>query len=288
MSDALDQLMAIEDAGERTQAAIEMFGESIAYQMEPLLQSGAEGLAAMKEEANELGLVMSQEAVSDGAAMNDMFSKIEQSVSTLKASLMAEFMPYIMQILQWVIDNIPKIRDTVSKVLNTLMPIIQPVMQGIMSLVEGIFALINGDTEGFINGFVGFFENIIPTLLNVGKNILNALWDGFKAVWGKISDWVQEKVGWILDAFRGAEKSADPNGGDGGGSHASGLAYVPYDGYRATLHRGETVLTADEADDYRNGAGKGKTEINLYANTIDEATVEYLIMRVNSGLGAMA
>ncbi len=34
------------------------------------------------------------------------------------------------------------------------------------------------------------------------------------------------------------------------GSHAAGLAYVPYDGYVAELHRGERVLTASEAREY--------------------------------------
>lgn len=36
------------------------------------------------------------------------------------------------------------------------------------------------------------------------------------------------------------------------GSHANGLDYVPFDGYRAELHRGETVLTAPEAVNYRS------------------------------------
>ena len=36
------------------------------------------------------------------------------------------------------------------------------------------------------------------------------------------------------------------------GSHADGLDYVPFDGYIARLHRGERVLTAEEA---RRGTG---------------------------------
>jgi hypothetical protein len=31
------------------------------------------------------------------------------------------------------------------------------------------------------------------------------------------------------------------------GSHAAGLSYVPFDGYRAELHAGERVLTAPQA-----------------------------------------
>ena len=37
--------------------------------------------------------------------------------------------------------------------------------------------------------------------------------------------------------------------------HAKGLWSVPYDDYAANLHRGEMVLTASQARDYRNGVG---------------------------------
>ena len=38
--------------------------------------------------------------------------------------------------------------------------------------------------------------------------------------------------------------------------HANGLDYVPYDGYLAELHKGESVLTAEEAALYRNRANR--------------------------------
>nr|MDA3808000.1 hypothetical protein [Thiomicrorhabdus sp.] len=37
------------------------------------------------------------------------------------------------------------------------------------------------------------------------------------------------------------------------GSHADGLSYVPRDGYRAELHKGEAVATAKQADFFRSG-----------------------------------
>lgn len=45
------------------------------------------------------------------------------------------------------------------------------------------------------------------------------------------------------------------------GSHADGLAYVPWDGYRAELHQGERVLTAAENRNFGAGpAGIGRTD----------------------------
>ncbi|WP_052723763.1 phage tail tape measure protein [Paenibacillus wulumuqiensis] len=46
------------------------------------------------------------------------------------------------------------------------------------------------------------------------------------------------------------------------GSHAGGLDKVPYNGYKANLHKDETVLTKGEAADYRSGkSGKGSVVI---------------------------
>lgn len=42
----------------------------------------------------------------------------------------------------------------------------------------------------------------------IGKDILNGLWEGLKSIWSNISNWVSEKVGWIVDQFTGATSSA--------------------------------------------------------------------------------
>lgn len=86
------------------------------------------------------------------------------------------------------------------------------------------------------------------------------------------------------------------------GSHANGLAYVPFDGYVAELHRGEAVLTASEASALRvlsadlfaragasQNAAQGTTspfaaggqkiqivtQVQLDKRTIGEAVTEY-------------
>ena len=45
------------------------------------------------------------------------------------------------------------------------------------------------------------------------------------------------------------------NSGGDDGEHAKGLNYVPYDNYRAILHRGETVLNQAQSREYRSGSG---------------------------------
>jgi hypothetical protein len=47
------------------------------------------------------------------------------------------------------------------------------------------------------------------------------------------------------------------------GSHADGLGYVPFDGYRAELHKGEAVLTASENKQYQLGLGSRGSDSGL-------------------------
>lgn len=284
--DAISQIMAIGDESERTQAAIDMFGESIAYQMTPLLNAGADGLADMRKEANELGLVMSETSVKDGAAMNDMFAKIEASIGALKNSLMAEFMPYVMEILQWVIDNAPLISSTVKNVMDKLMPIIEPILKAIMAAVKAVFSLLSGDFEGFSESIKDMLKNLGDALLTLGKNAINFLWEGMKAAWEGISNWVSEKVSWLADKLtfwnNGTSQMAVADG-----VHASGLAFVPFDGYKAELHRGEAVLNSNDAstlldkvNQIAQNSGSGETVIPVSIE-LDGAVLARTMYRYN-------
>ena len=245
MDDALEQIYALGTEEERAAKAAELFGESVAYQMTPLLNASAEDMAAMKQEARDLGLVMGEDAVKNGAALNDMFTKVDESLGALKNGLMAEFMPYIMDILQWVIDNVPKIAATVKKVMDMLMPIIKPILNGIMQLVEGFTALLDGDIHGFVDGILGFLGGLGQAFLEIGKTIFRALWDGLVSVWNSIANWVSDKVNWLIDKLAFWRRGSGEM--EGGNAHAGGLPYVPYDNYPALLHRGESVMTAADS-----------------------------------------
>ena len=78
-------------------------------------------------------------------------------------------------------------------------------------------------------------------------------------------------------------------------SHAVGNDFVPYDNYTALLHRGEMVLTAPEASDYRQGkfgAGNSSSNLNININVRGEVAgmtgdnqskiTEAIIAQINS------
>lgn len=110
---------------------------------------------------------------------------------------------------------------------------------------------------------------------DVGKALTDGVAEGIKD--GK-SSIVNAIVKAIRDAIRAAKEEAGMGGGGSDGSHRTGLREVPFDGYRAILHKGERVLTQPEADRYRRGETVAKTEnFNVYIGTVenkDERTTE--------------
>ena len=56
----------------------------------------------------------------------------------------------------------------------------------------------------------------------IGYDLFDYLWQGLKNVWKSISNWVGDKVDWILSKLKVWEKAQDKMGGGGSGGSSSG------------------------------------------------------------------
>lgn len=173
----------------------------------------------------------------------------------------------ILDLLQPMIDLLKPLLDIVVAFLEPLIELLNDILTPIITkateLAEDIIDLVTEKLEGLVDDVKQF----VPDMIDAGKKLFSGLWDGIKNIWTSIKSWVDEKIDWLIDkvTFWKSESSqmGDGDFGDGGGgfgsdgSHASGLPFVPYDGYRATLHRGETVLNARDTESLVEGIVNG-------------------------------
>ena len=295
----INSLASMTDETERNTLANDIFGKTYA-EISPLLNEGAAGIAKLKQEAVDMGAVMSNGSVAAGAKFGDMIDSTKMMIGGLVNTFGTELMPMFISVLAWIQSKAPDIKatvgevvdfikiivagfttfwqengDTITAIATTIFEILKEVVQIGMDIIKGIIdvvmGIIQGDWSRVWNGLTGIlngaFELIkmalrlaldglkailtgaVTSFKEAGKTIFQGVWDGMKEMWTSLSTWVSEKVTWLLDKLAFWRSSKAEMGGDDedvNGSHANGLAYVPFNGYKAQLHKGERVLTAQE------------------------------------------
>ena len=181
--------------------------------------------------------------------------------------------------------------------IETVLGMIRGIIQIITGLIKGDWEMVWNGLRTYVDSIMNGIAEILPNLLegirnvfilaknafkNAGKSIFDAVWEGMKEIWERLTNWVGEKVNWLTDklAFWRSSKAEMSDGGSSSsgswdGSHANGLSYVPFDGYIAQLHQGERVLTRKENEEYSKGGAT--VVVNQYIET--KVADERLIQR---------
>lgn len=170
--------------------------------------------------------------------------------------------------------------DSILNLFGVILPSIGQAATNAWNAIKTAFVNVwNSIIEWFktaINDPEEILLTLVPKMLAAGAQIFNSLWDGLKGVWESITSWVSDCVDWITEKVTFWQKQSDKvsqSSGSTNGSHASGLDYVPFDGYRATLHQGERVLTQEENKYYNSGYRSGGDTFNFYSpEAIDAVT----------------
>lgn len=232
---------------------------------------------------------------------NDILGKLSQFFSDFSAgfqSLLSKAQELFTTLKNSVADLFSKLMSTMSEafsgIMNTLSTFVGNAYNAISSFVGNMLnkaqelaskfgsTIMNGikslasDIPNLFSGILSSFDKMIDAFINVGKNLMTALWNGFKAVFPNLAKWIEDNLKKITEPIKkitdsvsslfsgissvlgGVKDTVSGLFGKITGSHANGLDYVPFNGYVAELHEGEKVLTKSEAKEYDGNSNSGK------------------------------
>lgn len=174
----------------------------------------------------------------------DMVITLIESISSDPESLVETAITLVVTIVSGLIDAIPKLIAAAADLVTGLK---RALISNAPNLLAAGLKLVGKIVEGIANS--------LGEIVKAGAKVVDSIIDGIAGAWGKLKDWFK---GLWNGLFGGLSANVSVNGSAKGavagvnGSHASGLDYVPFDGYIAELHKGEMVVPKREAQTLRN------------------------------------
>lgn len=256
----VDKLAGMKDITERNALANDIFGKSYA-DLAPLLAEGSSGINALKQEASDLGGVMSNEAVAKGEELGDMLDKLKTAGGGLVASLGTALMPIIQTVADIILDNMPmlqkiidEIAPVLSDMLNQLLPplldlamsilppivdLIEILLPPLTDMITGLLPLVEGIINGIVSvvsGLVNFFVNsVIPFFKTTFVETWSGIWDKICSVVSNIGESIKNAfkaaINWVISGLnvfvRGINKIQIPDWVPGIGGRGFHLKEIP-------------------------------------------------------------
>ena len=156
--------------------------------------------------------------------------------------------------LEIVLTMVSKLNENLPQMLDTAGQMLIAFVKGVSEHLPDVMLAAASIVETLLTYFVQHLPDIVTGAMQMGDAVIDGIIDGISAAWNSLVSWFN---GLWDSLFGNRSVNVDVNSSGSNHSHAGGLDYVPYNDYVANLHRGEMVLTAREAKNYRNGGKTG-------------------------------
>lgn len=219
--DSLNALSQVQNETERDALSMEIFGKS-AMDMAGIIDDGGASLKALGDEAEGLGLIMSQDMVDDANLLQDtidrMKGRTEQAFLTMGASLASSLVPafekvldVVTKVVQWFANLDGGTQETILVILG-LIASISP----LAGLISQITTVVMGLSSAFafITSPIGIVIGIIGALIAIGvllwknwdtiKEKASALFSSISNTFDRIKNAISDKINSAKEAVHNA------------------------------------------------------------------------------------
>lgn len=167
----MTKLSGMTDETERNAIASKIFGRSYA-DMNVLLAEGTDGMNAMKQEAVDLGAVMSNDAVAAGDKFGDTIDKLKAAGAGLMNKLGTAIMPILQTLADILIKNLPMIQGLFTQLAPILSELFSKLLPPLLELAQQIFPILVDLIMAILPPVMDIITALLPIITDLIKILL--------------------------------------------------------------------------------------------------------------------
>ena len=182
----IEGLQNVEDTTQRTYLAGQLLGRG-ATELGALLNTSAEDTQKMKDRVEELGGVMSDDAVKASAKFKDNLQDLKTGLTGLKNGIANEFMPGVNTVLEGFTDLIAGGDDAADKISEGIETLVTNftkalgeggVINDIIKKLPDLLPILVQAAVDLFTGFITAFDQVIDLLLPMLPDLIDSIVDG--------------------------------------------------------------------------------------------------------------
>ncbi len=200
-------------SAQKTQLALQLFGRG-AQELMPLLNSATDSIDQLRQNAEDLGLIMSDEDVDASVAFGDALDDLTRSWNAFKNRIGAQLLPGFTDFFIDASHTIGRLSTelvgafksgdwatffaTLSTEIGRFIP---GLVDGALKVINGIAANADKFTSiaaSIVSGLATAIGAAIPILVENIPNFVSKVWDGLK---GQVNDLANDIIGELNTAF---------------------------------------------------------------------------------------
>jgi len=164
-------LSGMEQGAERNAVGTQLLGKAY-MQLAPTLNQGKDGMQALKDEADALGMVMSEDAIKAADDFGDTMDKVKGVAQGLMNQLGSVAIQALQPLLDMIIDNIPMIQGLMFELAPILADLFQQVLPPLMELAQELFPIILDLIKALLPVIGDLLRNLLPPIIDLIQMLL--------------------------------------------------------------------------------------------------------------------